>query len=151
MASSSEMLTLQIEALNKVHNNNAISEMKDLKRKLADCEKDLASTRNVLLRTENGRTVDGYDAVRQSKEGLEELDKISDKLRDRSNNWRHGITLSMEDIGQLMHSVAEAKLRFLDNKRTMGGDSDPESQDEDESENEDEDEDEDQGNNEGEE
>ena len=36
MASSSEPVTLQIEALNKVHNENADREKKDLKRKLAE-------------------------------------------------------------------------------------------------------------------
>ena len=41
MASSEEPVTFQIEALSKVHNENADREKKDLKRKLADTKKSL--------------------------------------------------------------------------------------------------------------
>ena len=130
MASSST--TLQVEALSTVHAEFADVDKNVLKRKLADCEKDLAWTKNVLLRTENGRTLDGYDIVRQSEDGIKELDKIQDKLRNRSNQ---GQALSKIDMRQLMQWLQEAKHCFLENKRTMVGSED---EDEDEQDTEDE-------------
>ena len=126
MASSSsivkqEVVTIQIEGLSTVHTAFADAEKKDLKRKLAACKQELAKTKNILLREQNGRACEGHEIVRYSDDGLEHLDNIRNKLRKGSNVWQSGMCLSKEEVGQLENSLVQAKNRFLDNKYAMVG------------------------------
>ena len=135
MASSSsdkrQAVTHQVEALSAVHAYYADKEKKDLKRKLAASEQELAKMKEILFREQDGRVCEQREIVCYSDDGYEHLENIHNKLYKGSNAWQSGMSLSREEVGQLVNSLTHAKNRFLDNKYLMAGTED-EDEDEDE-------------------
>ena len=114
-----EQVTVQLEALNTVHLKFADNDKKSLKRKLAQCEKELADTKKLLLEEQNGRTCERYDIISFCEDGSKQLNKIRSKL---SKGIRTGMHLSKEDVSQLTTFIIKADQRFDNTKYTIGGD-----------------------------
>ena len=132
MASSST--TFQIEALSTVHANYADDEKKMLKQKLAECEKELADTKILLLEEQDERKCEGYDILAFCAQGAKQLNNIRLELRKGIHTGMH---LSKEDVSQLATSMLKADHRFDDIKYTIRGeDSSDSSNDEDDDEDE---------------
>ena len=98
MASSDQAVTLQIAALSAVHNEYADCEKKELKRKLAECQKDLKEAR---LRIKQRRCE--VNAV--CKESRESMHKVDLVLRQGVYD---GLPLSKEQVNDLSNHLHDA-------------------------------------------
>ena len=112
MASSSEPVAFQIEALNAVHNEFACKEKKDLKRMLARTEESYKSVCRCLtrasdelweLRKEQHSTAVAMEDIKEHcNTGIALMGSMANKLDSRSID---GISLSQAEVLKMMSSI----------------------------------------------
>ena len=98
MAFSSEPVTFQIEVLSKVHNENDDREKKDLKRKLAACQKELEEAREQIRQ----RRDEVNKVCKESRDAMHKVDLV---LRQGVYERR---ALSKEQVNELSEHLCKA-------------------------------------------
>ena len=119
MASSSEPVTFQLEALSALHAEYACEEKKDLKRKLADTKECLNDSRDSIdyfagtlskvieelskKRRKEDRTAVAMEDIKEHCDtGIALMGSMADKLDPRA---RDGISLSQAEVWKMMESI----------------------------------------------